>query len=234
MNYVAQFMKLIDYLKSKPIIDIASVKKFRNCSAQYASLVLQRLHKRGIIYKLTRNKYTAISDIYVVATNLYPLSYLSFWSASQYFGYTTQILNTIHIVTTRRHKPILFQGYTIQFTVLPKKYFFGFHKIPTTQGFVFVAEPEKLVIDALLRPQLMGNFDEIVAIVAKSTLHQQKMAAYLHRANNSALHKRAGYLLEEYQSMDFSKGLRLDTNYVSLNPYTNVTERTNFKWRLKL
>lgn len=222
-------------ITSKPIIDVSYIKKISASDAHYASLVLSRLGKRRMLKKITRNKYTAGDSIPVLAAQLYVPCYLSFWSASQYLGYTEQILNTLQIVTTSRRKTISFEGYKIKFIVLPKKYFFGFNKIETKDGALFVAEPEKLLIDALLRPQEMGNFDEIIKIVQNALLDVEKLTEYLLAAKNISLIKRAGYLMEKYKNVDLSSRLNIkDTNYVSLNPFIRKAKQVIPKWRIKV
>ena len=60
---------------------------------------------------------------------------------------------------SQRRKSINFERYDIKF--IPLEYFFGYRKIRTDEGDIFLAENEKLLIDALLRPKECGNFDEI-------------------------------------------------------------------------
>jgi len=222
-------------ISSKPIIDISVIKKVVVADEHYASLVLSRLQKRGVLKKITRNKYTAIECMPVIATELYVPCYLSFWSASQYYGYTEQIVNLFQVVVTRRRKAISFENYKIKFIVLPKRYFFGFTKQETREGFVFIAEPEKLVIDALLRPHELGNFDEIINIVKNAPLDIEKLTEYLFATKNISVMKRCGFLIEEYKQIDLSQKLKIkDKNYISLNPFTKNAKKTIPKWRLKI
>lgn len=97
-------------IQSRPVIDISLIKKLLDSDEHYASLVLSRLHKRGVLRKITRNKYTAIESMPVIATELYVPCYLSFWSASQYYGYTEQMVNTLQIVVTKRRKALSLKG----------------------------------------------------------------------------------------------------------------------------
>src|SRR3989344_1884692 len=220
-------------LALKPLIDIAYIKKILGCNNKYASLVLARLQKRGILKKVTKNRYTSITNIPLLATQLYPPSYLSLWSASQYLGYTEQILNTLHIAVTSRRKELKVDNYKLKFIVLPKRYFFGYDKIQTTEGALFVAEPEKLLIDALLHPKEMGNFDEIIKIVQNASFDLEKLVSYLKSTKNNSLQKRAGFLLEEHKKIDLSSKLNIkDKNYISLNPFNKKSKKINSKWRI--
>lgn len=226
--------RLLEQLRTKPVVTLATVKKIVGGSNQYASLVLARLNQKNLLRRITRNKYTALDNIYVVATNLYVPSYLSFWSASHYLGYTEQIVNTLQVVTTSRRETISFEGYTIKFIVLPEKYFFGFQKMLTEQGAIFVAGDEKLLLDALLRPKEVGNFDEIINILQQADLNREKIVAYLKRIDNLSLIKRAGYLLEKYKGWDLSAEFSIkDRNYVQLNSSRKKATTLNAKWRIK-
>ncbi len=222
-------------IRSRPVIDISFVKKIINADEHYASLVVSRLQKRGLLKKVTRNKYTTIESMPVLATQVYVPCYLSFWSASQYYGYTEQILNTFQVAITKRRKMISFENYKIKFIVLPKRYFFGFTKVETREGYVFIAEPEKLLIDALLRPQEMGNFDEIINIVKNAPMDTEKIVEYLLITKNISVSKKVGFLMEKYKSMDLSQKLKInDKNYISLNPFTKNAKEIISKWRLKV
>lgn len=226
---------LLNYLASKPVFGTSAVKKMRGGNARYASLVLARLSKSGSIKKITKNRYTLLDDIYLISTNLYAPSYLSFWSAAQYLGYTEQMVNRVQIAVTSRRKELRFEGYQVKFVPLSPKYFFGFKKIPTEKGFLFIAEDEKLLIDALLRPEEMGNFDEIIKIVERGNFNEKTLISYLTRIPNRSLRKRAGYLLEKYRHLDLSSAVKaLDRNYIRLNPFLKNTTTVNRKWRVRL
>ncbi len=228
-------MTLSFEIETRPTVDISYIKKRIGSNNHYASLVGYRLHKRGKLKRITRNKYTAINNIYVIATQLYTPCYLSFWSASSYLGATLQILNTLQLVTMKRHKTIEFENYKIKFIVLPKRFFFGYSRVETTQGSIFVVDPEKLIIDSLLRPQEMGNFDEIVKIAQYFSMDVEKLVKYLIETKNNSVMKRAGFLLEEYKKIDISSRLKIkDGNYISLNPFAKKSTTIISKWRVRL
>lgn len=229
-------MDLREYIAAKPVVDSISIKKILGSSTPYVLLAISRLQKRGLLKRITRNKYTSSGkSIYTIATNLYIPSYLSFWSASQYLGCTEQILNTVQVATTRRRKDILFENYRIKFVVLAKRHFFGFRKILTSEGPIFIAEPEKLCIDALLRPKEMGNFEEIIKLLNGVQINTNKMVEYLRIIGNTSLSKRMGFLMEKYKGKDISSFIMIkDNNYVSLNPFRKKTSKNIPKWRLRI
>ena len=227
-----QTIVLLKRLDEKAVFTIQDIKRIANCNSSYAKQIISRLHKKGFAKKITKNKYTTKDDIHAIASNIIFPSYISFWSASSLLGYTDQILNTITLATTRKIKPLRYESYVIK-SINIKKYFFGYHKLRTANGELFIVDNEKLIIDVLLRPRECGNFDEIRSIIEKSEITEEKMVGYLKRVNNQAMIKRAGFLIEEIRGVDLSKYFTLDRNYVTLNPLGNKTQMINTKWRIK-
>jgi len=212
------------------IITSSSLRKMKNYTKDYTYTKLYRLSKSNKLSKIIKGKYTTSDDIYEIATNIYNPCYISFWSAAYFKGYTEQIINTIQIATTRKHSPIIFQKYNIEYHVLPKKLFFGYKKIVHKEGFIFVVDDEKLIIDMLLKKRLSGNIDEIIKTIKNAKIDTDKIISYLKNVNNKNLTKQAGFLLEKYKNIDISKKmLYKDKNYARLSNAKNI----NKKWMVK-
>lgn len=225
-------IELLDRIGDKPVFRIQDIERIAYVKRSYAKLMLNRLKKRGLIRQVGRNAYTTKEDIFVIASNITYPSYISMWSASSFLGYTEQILNTIQVATTVKMKPINFQGYKIKF--IPLKHFFGYKKTITDEGELFIAENEKLLIDALLRPKECGNFDEIMKIFENADVSKEKIAEYLKKTRVQTVIKRAGFLLEKTKGYDISDQFRLDRNYVVLNPFSRKWKSLDSKWRVKI
>ena len=220
-------------MNQSPIITKATIKRRKIITNDYAYTYLYRQHKANNITKITKGKYTIKTDPYIVATNLFTPCYLSFWSASYFKGYTEQIVNTLQIATTVKKQPIAFENYTFEFTQLSQNTFFGFEKIAYDTHFIFVATDEKLLIDAILYQEKMGNFDEIEKLCIHSTIQKDRIIDYLQRINNKSLNKRIGFLLERYKQIDISKEIVFkDTNTVLLSKFQEG-KCLNSKWRIK-
>ena len=222
---------LLDKLKRKTVFTIKDIEHIAFCDNAYARQILHRLKEKALIKQISRNLYTLKTNIFVISSNIAYPSYVSFWSASSYSGYTEQVLSRIQIAVTRKVKPINFEGYQIVF--IPIKHFFGYKKVQTEEGELFIVENEKLIIDCLLYPKESGNLDEIEKIIANAEISSKKMMAYLKRVNNQTLIKRIGYLLENIRSIDISSSFRLDSNYVQLNPFRKKGKIIIPKWRIK-
>lgn len=224
---------LLEKLKQKSTFTIQDIERITYCSHKYAKVIASRLKKRNYIKQVKKNVYTMNDDIFTIATNIIHPSYLSFWSASYFLGYTEQIVNTIQIATTVKLKPIKFDNYTIRF--IPIKNFFGYKKIKTQNGDLFCVENEKLLIDCITKSKECGNFDEITKIFENTeNVSEKKIVEYLKRINNQTVIKRVGFLLKKIRKIDILKKFSLDKNYPILNPFTKKWKSIDKNWRLKI
>ncbi len=222
--------KLLEALKNKPVFNVQDVERIAYCNKEYARLILNRLEKKGFVKRVVRNTYTTKDNIFVIASNITYPSYISFWSASYFLGYTEQIINKIQVATTRRIKAVKFEGYEIKF--IPLKHFFGYKKINTTEGEMFIVDGEKLLLDAFLKPEECGNLDEIEKIFENAKVDKEKIIKYLKLIRSQTVIKRVGFFLDKIKGIDISKSFKLDKNYPSLDPF-NVGGKINRKWRVK-
>jgi len=225
-------IELLEKLKGKAVFKVQDVERIASCDREYAKLLLNRLKKKGYVKSIVKNTYTIKEDTFVVASNITSPSYISFWSASRFLGYTEQILNTVYIATTRRFRPVRFEGYRIEF--VPMKHFFGYRKMTTNEGELFIAEDEKLLIDAFLRPRKCGNFDEIKKIFENANVEEGRLISYLERTGSQTVIKRAGFMLEKTRGIDLSRHFRLDRNYVPLDPFSGRGDKADAKWRVRV
>lgn len=223
-------IRILEKVGQKPVFRVQDIERLARCDAEYAKQILLRLRKRGLIKQVMRNAYTIKDDIFVVSSNITAPCYISFWSASYFLGYTEQIVNTIQVATTRRMKRLEFGGYKVKF--IPMKHFFGYRKMRTDEGDIFIAEDEKLMIDAFLRPAECGNFDEIQKIFESAKFSEGRLADYLKKIGSQAVIKRVGFLLESNRGVDLSDSFDLDRNYVRLNPFSKMWKKRNGKWRV--
>ncbi len=227
-----QALDILKKLDSKAVFHVQDIERIANANRPYARLILNRLKERGLIKKIAENSYTTKDDINAIASNIVFPSYISFWYASYFLGYTEQIVNTVHVATTVKKKTVKFENYEIKF--VPIKHFFGYRKIRTNQGDIFIAEDEKLLIDALLRPRECGNFDEIKKIFKRANINNEKLAEYLNDAGNQNIIKKVGYLLEKLRRIDLSEDFALDKNYAILNPFSGKWNKIDRKWRVRI
>src|SRR3989344_8320655 len=111
--------------------------------------------KRKQIIKKTGKGFFVLGGVneFSIGQNINYPSYLSFWSALNYYGFSDQTPRKIFFATTRYTKEIN----NFKFVTLSKKRFFGYERI----GELTIAEKEKAIIDSLLFPKYSGGIREI-------------------------------------------------------------------------
>jgi len=224
-------MKNKDWMFEFPVIHFNEIVR-RVKSNEYAKLFIHRMIKQGKIKRVTKGIYTTSNDIFTIASNIHYPGYISFLSASYRFGFTETIPRLISVVTSKKHKSIEFSGYTIEFISMKSPW--GYHKEGKGTDVSFVADVEKLMLDAFLKPKSMGNFEEIEILFRRSEkINVEKICSYLKKLNSNKIYRLVGYLLEKHQNLDLSGLFPLDKNYYYLNPFKKG-KKLNKKWRLLL
>src|SRR6056297_2999626 len=114
------------------VFGVEEIKRLTNWNKHRIHNILQLLEQKKLITRLKRNHYVLTDHIpeyiYTIATETITPSYISFWTALSYYGYTEQQVITIQLVTTQQKKPMNLSSFTIQPTALQPKRFYGYYK----------------------------------------------------------------------------------------------------------
>ena len=156
-------------------------------------------------------------------------SYLSFWSALRYYGYTDNLPKSIFYATTRYRKSI--NNYV--YVTLSKKRFFGYTRV----GDIVIAEKEKAIVDSLLFPKYSGGIREIMKCVQNSLneLDRGKLVDYAVKVESKAALRRLGFILESAGCKDTDKITRkIGKGYELLDPSLARRNNLNKKWLLDI
>jgi len=134
----------------------------------YAARIIRKpLHYTTVF--LSRNKfikratrgvyYTPNAGEYEIASSIIYPSYISLVSALRFQNLTEQIPNIIFVVSSKRHSSISdLNGYKVKFINIRKELMYGYSKIDN----VFVAEPEKIVVDSFYLNIFVEFAEEII------------------------------------------------------------------------
>jgi len=201
-------MQVLKRLEGYPTFNVDTVAGILGKDASYAKVYLNRLKNRGIIHKLQRNVYTVQDDPLIIASRIIWPSYISLWAALRYHNLTEQTSNNISIVTTRsksRHN-ISYKNTVIVFEKVQPLCFFGFSKIRIKDFELFMAEPEKALIDAVLLKRI--SVAEVYSMLNENRkeISSEKIIDYVLRTQNKALAKRFGWMLS---SLDYPSAKKL-------------------------
>ena len=226
-----EFLKKIKNLNLS-VLTIPDISRVISKDRKYAALYIKRLENRGVINRIEKGKYTLQdTDPIVVATNLVSPSYISFLSGLAYYHKTTQIPITIQVVTTTSKKNVDYRN-RITFVKFDRKRVFGYKKEKIDNGYAFIGEIEKIIVDSLFMlkycpiSETTNAFDGIDA---------EKILNYVLKMDSIVTLKRLGYLLE-LNGIDVYERIkdRINKRYDLLNPMLPPAGKNNNKWMLKL
>ena len=191
-------LQVIKKLQSYPTFGVSTIANIIDKDTAYAKVYLNRLKNKGIVKQIQRNVYTIQEDPLIIASRIIWPSYISLWTAFRYYNLTEQIPNTISIVTTRAksRENIKIMNTMIVFERIKPSWFFGFSKIKINDFEIFMAEPEKALIDAMLLKKISTT--EIYSILKENIkiISTKKIVDYVYRTQNNALAKRFGWMLD--------------------------------------
>ncbi len=204
---------------SLAVFSVRDIARIISKSEAYASLVLFRLKKRGLILEVEKGKY-CLKDAneLAVASNLVFPSFISFLSALSFYKATTQIPVIIEVACLKTKKEVEFKSYKIKFYKIGKNRMFGYKKIFINDKPVFIAEPEKLILDCLFLKQVY--LKEVFYLLKNFEIDKEKLLDYAFRLESKVVLKRLAYLIK-LTKRSFYKNLtkkRFSKRYELLNP----------------
>ena len=193
MNTIQVLKRLATY----PTFNVNTVANIIEKDIPYTRLYLNRLKQRKIVHQLQRNVYTVQEDPLIIASRICWPSYISLWAALRYHNLTEQLPHTITVITTqiKSRREISLPNTRFIFEHIRPVWFFGFAKITISDFEVFMAEPEKALIDALLLKRI--SVSEIYSILQHHLrdLSTERLVEYILKTQNQALAKRFGWML---------------------------------------
>jgi len=206
--------------------------------------IIQRLKKQNIIIELEKGKYLVtgfdkkrmLSNPFYIATHIVVPSYISFWSALNYYGFTEQAPRYILTATTKQKKQMKFEKYIFKYIKIKNTKLYGYKKEIIDDFPTFIAEPEKAIIDGLDQLNYAGGIKEISKIIknALDTINKEILTEYAIKHPNKSMISRLGYLLE----INGVKIKKLEKNksktFVLLNPKNKKTNIWNKKWNINI
>lgn len=190
-------LQLLKRLEIYPTFTVSTVANIIEKDETYAKVYLNRLKKKEIVHQLQRNVYTVQDDPMIIASRVVWPSYISLWAALRYHNLTEQIPSRISVVTTRAKSrgTISVADTMIIFERVRPIWFFGFSKINIKDFEIFIAEPEKALVDAVLLKRI--SVTEIYSLLKENLrrISSERIVEYILRTKNRALAKRYGWML---------------------------------------
>jgi len=206
--------------------------------------IIQRLKTKDIIMEIENGKYIAtgydkkriISNPYYIATHLVVPSYISYWTALNYYGVTEQAPKSILIATTKRKKEIHFENYLFKYIHIKQEKLYGYKKSYINDFPVFIAELEKAIIDSIDLLKYSGGIKEMSKIIdnALDSINKNKLIEYAVKFPNKSMISRLGYLFD-VKGIDLKKLQKFKSkSFVFLNPKRKKSSEWNKKWNINV
>lgn len=215
--------KIIKQFSKIPVFSLSDVNQFIN-NRSYSKKFLKRMIKNKSFFKIKKNLYTLHKDPFLISTFIIKPSYISGVSALSYYNLVTQIPNEIFCATQKDNTKFKFIQ---QINYFHTNYFFGFKKEKYENFEIFIAEPEKAIIDSIsIIP--ISIFEE-----AFEEIDSEKMIEYLKKIKKSSLVKRIGFLMEKNGYNVYGKLKNfINYKYIFLEPLVKSRGKKDKKWSL--
>ena len=214
----------------KAIFSPNDITKVTGQSGSGVYVLINRLHNKGLITKPLKGVISLSQDPFVISSQLYPPSYISFITALYLHGKIQQVIDLIFIVSARKRRQIKVFGMDVQFVTLKRAMIFGYKKERKENSYVVVADLEKAIIDCLYLPRYCRLADIFAILEEDDDVDIRRLIEYARMSESEAVERRLGYLLDLI-GMKHDIRPKSKTSY-KLNP--SIKEKGEFdnKWRI--
>lgn len=226
---------LLNAVETFTIFSLSAVRRTTGWPSERVSNTLTSLKAKGIVTAIKKDNYALTeaipANLFRIANAVTEPSYISFWTALSYYGFTEQQPIAIQVISTKQYPALRVGQHIIETTTITPERFFGYCRV---QNFT-IAEPEKAIIDAVHMPEKAGGMDEIKKCLRSAwhELDRKKLLDYTKRFGSKAVAARLGFLTEQLRLKDDITGRLkrlLPKSYVRLNPRGTVTGRYDKRW----
>ena len=174
-----------------------------------ARKVIWNLLRKGWLSRLIGGRYLFLppengpenlgeNNVLAMAANAVLPSYIGWWSAASFHGFTTQKPAMTFVAVLRQVPARTIEGSDVRFVKLEKDKFFGFASYDVYGRTVSVSTPAKTVVDCADHPRLAGGSSELARIVfgASSVVDKSEIAETALKMRKPALLQRLGFLFD--------------------------------------
>ena len=219
----------IEKLEPLKVFRLIDLKEMLSLTQAQAYNLIKSLKAKKHIQKIKRGIYAVKgTDEMLIANRMAWPSYISLWTALNYYGFTEQVPKKIFSITTRYFK----SRENFVFPIVKTQRFFGYTKI----GEITIAEPEKAIVDSLLFPKYAGGIKEIMKSFENlPSLDIRKLCDYALRMQSKAVIRRLGYILDKKRlkvPLEIKKNL--GKGYELLDPTLKRRNNYNKEWLLDI
>ncbi|TXL75145.1 transcriptional regulator [Vineibacter terrae] len=178
-------------------------------SEQTGRKVIRNLIRKGWLSRLVGGRYMLLppehgpenigeNNMLALASAVIEPSYVGWWSAAAFHGFTTQKPMAVTVAVLRQARARLIEGSEVRFVTIAEQKFFGFKSYNVYGRNVMISTPEKTVIDCIDRPELAGGPAELARIIysAMSEIDAVALADAGLTMKSTSLLQRLGFLTD--------------------------------------
>lgn len=220
-------IKQILHEKEKAIFSLNEIARIIGKPKNIASVYLNRMCKKKLLFKLEKNKYSKTKDPFILASQLIYPSYLGLTTSLYLQNEFSQVIDKIFVLTPKQKKKInLFQT-EISFIKMKSSLMFGYKKIKKEDSYIFISDLEKTIIDSLLYPKYI-RINNALELIKKS--NKEKLIEYANLTKKEVIIRKIGFLLD-MEKIPHRLKRRTKTIY-KFNPQIKEKGKFNNKWFL--
>jgi predicted transcriptional regulator of viral defense system len=174
-----------------------------------ARKVIRNLIRKGWLSRIVGGRYMLLppdhgpenlgeNNILALAAAAVEPSYIGWWSAAAYHGFTTQKPMTIFVAVLRQNAARAIEGSDVRFVKLTPRKFFGQKNYEVYGRTVSISSPAKTLVDCLDRPELAGGPTELTRIAhsALEEINPQELLITVTAMKSRAVSQRLGFLAD--------------------------------------
>jgi len=216
--------------------------------------VIARLKGDGLIAEVEKGKYLllgleperVLSNPLFIACHLVAPSYVSYWSALHFYGFTEQVPLTTFVATTKKKRPVTYRDFRFRFVTIKPRKFFGYRREMLGDLPVVVADEAKAIVDSLDLPDYAGGVAEVAkalraaldmvdvqrppADIDRASVNVDTLVRYANRMEDRSLGSRLGFLLETFGHS--AEGLIRSASPVKLDPSRSRIGEPAPRWHI--
>ncbi len=195
--------------EAEEFITLARVGEIIGGEQVRARKVLHALVNKGWLVKLGAGKYALVpadrgpenigeNNALAMASMAVESSYVGWWSAASFHGFTTQHPSRITVASTRQIAEREIEGNRVHFVKVSPQKFFGGTPYEVFGRTAVISNPQKTLADCIDRPDLCGGLAEVVRITygAMSKVAPDKFVETATTMGSVSLMQRSGFLFD--------------------------------------
>lgn len=190
-------------------VTLAELAEMLASSYTATAKIAARLVDKGWLERLKNGTYmlvpasygpnkTGENNVLAMVSALYKPSYIGWWAAASYRGFTTQKPSIIHVALLHQARPRRIHDTQVYFVSLIERKFFGFTSENYFGQEIVISSPEKTLLDCIDRPELSGGVVEVARIAARVAKKADRPALIeaAFRMRSVSLIQRLGFLFD--------------------------------------